>query len=38
MVYNALDAAKELEREGIDLEVVDLRSLCRSTKRPSFES
>src|SRR5205085_456807 len=27
MVYIALDAAKELEKEGIDLEVVDLRSL-----------
>jgi 2-oxoisovalerate dehydrogenase E1 component beta subunit len=27
MVYVALDAAKELEKEGIDLEVVDLRSL-----------
>jgi 2-oxoisovalerate dehydrogenase E1 component beta subunit len=27
MVYTALDAAKELEKEGIDLEVLDLRSL-----------
>jgi 2-oxoisovalerate dehydrogenase E1 component beta subunit len=27
MVFLALDAAKELEKEGIDLEVVDLRSL-----------
>jgi 2-oxoisovalerate dehydrogenase E1 component beta subunit len=27
MVYIALDAAKELEKEGIDLEVLDLRSL-----------
>jgi len=27
MVFQALDAAKELEKEGIDLEVVDLRSL-----------
>ena len=27
MVFTALDAAKELETEGIDLEVVDLRSL-----------
>ena len=27
MVYIALDAAKELEKEGIDLEVIDLRSL-----------
>ena len=27
MVWTALDAAKELEKEGISLEVVDLRSL-----------
>src|SRR5204862_5676596 len=27
MVYTALDAPKELEKEGIDLEVLDLRSL-----------
>ena len=27
MVYTALDAARELEKEGIDLEVLDLRSL-----------
>src|SRR5262249_32671388 len=27
MVYTALDAAAELEKEGIDLEVLDLRSL-----------
>lgn len=27
MVYTALDAAKELEREGIDVEVLDMRSI-----------
>ena len=27
MVYTALDAAEELSREGIDIEVLDLRSL-----------
>jgi 2-oxoisovalerate dehydrogenase E1 component beta subunit len=27
MVFQALEAAKELEKEGIDLEVIDLRSL-----------
>src|SRR6266404_3307978 len=38
MVYNALDAAKELEREGIDLEVVDLRSLLPFDKETILES
>jgi 2-oxoisovalerate dehydrogenase E1 component beta subunit len=38
MVYLALDAAKELEKEGIDLEVVDLRSLLPFDKETVLES
>src|SRR6185503_6218384 len=38
MLYLALDAAKELEKEGIDLEVVDLRSLLPFDKETVLES
>jgi len=38
MVYIALDAAKELEKEGIDLEVLDLRSLLPFDKEAVLES
>ena len=38
MVYVALDAAKELEKEGIDLEVLDLRSLLPFDKEAVLES
>jgi 2-oxoisovalerate dehydrogenase E1 component beta subunit len=38
MVYVALDAAKELEKEGIDVEVVDLRSLLPFDKEAVLES
>ena len=38
MVFLALDAAKELEREGIDLEVVDLRSLLPWDRPTVLES
>jgi 2-oxoisovalerate dehydrogenase E1 component beta subunit len=38
MVYLALDAAKELEKEGIDLEIVDLRSLLPFDKETVLES
>src|SRR6266478_5164558 len=38
MVYNALDAAKELEKEGIDLEVLDLRSLLPFDKETVLDS
>jgi 2-oxoisovalerate dehydrogenase E1 component beta subunit len=38
MVYVALDAARELEKEGIDLEVVDLRSLLPFDKQAVLES
>src|SRR5262245_2266283 len=38
MVYTALDAAKELEKEGIDLEVLDLRSLLPFDKEAVLES
>jgi len=37
-VYVALDAAKELEKEGIDVEVVDLRSLLPFDKEAVLES
>src|SRR5436190_6642236 len=38
MVYIALDAAKELEKEGIDLLVLDLRSLLPFDKEAILES
>ncbi len=38
MVFAALDAAKELEKEGIDVEVVDLRSLLPYDKETVLES
>jgi len=38
MVYIALDAAKELEKEGIDLEVLDLRSLLPYDREAVLES
>ena len=38
MVFLALDAAKELEKEGIDLEVVDLRSLLPWDREKVLES
>jgi 2-oxoisovalerate dehydrogenase E1 component beta subunit len=38
MTYTALDAAKELEKEGIDLEVVDLRSLLPFDREAVLES
>ena len=38
MVYIALDAAKELEKEGIDLEVLDLRSLVPYDREAVLES
>ena len=38
MVYIALDAAKELEKEGIDLEVLDLRSLLPYDREAVLET
>lgn len=38
MVYVALEAAEELEKEGINLEVVDLRSLLPLDKETVLES
>ena len=38
MVFVALDAAKELEKEGIDVEVVDLRSLLPYDRGTVLES
>jgi len=38
MVYIALDAAKELEKQGIDLEVLDLRSLLPFDREAVLES
>jgi 2-oxoisovalerate dehydrogenase E1 component beta subunit len=38
MVYQALEAAKELEKEGIDLEVLDLRSLLPFDREAVLES
>ena len=38
MVFLALDAAKELEKEGIDLEVVDMRTLLPYDKDAVLES
>ena len=38
MVFQALDAAKELEKEGIDLEVIDLRSLLPFDKEAVLQS
>jgi 2-oxoisovalerate dehydrogenase E1 component beta subunit len=38
MVYVALDAARELEKEGIDVEVLDLRSLLPFDKEAVLES
>ena len=38
MVYIALDAAKELEKQGIDLEVLDLRSLLPYDREAVLES
>jgi 2-oxoisovalerate dehydrogenase E1 component beta subunit len=38
MVYIALDAARELEKEGIDVEVLDLRSLLPFDKEAVLES
>ena len=37
-MFVALDAAKELEKEGIDLEVVDLRSLLPYDRETVLES
>src|SRR6059036_179296 len=38
MVYIALEAAKELEKEGIDMEIVDLRSLLPFDKEAVLDS
>jgi len=38
MVYVALDAAKELEKDGIDVEVLDLRSLLPFDKEAVLDS
>jgi len=38
MVFLAMDAAKELEKEGIDLEVIDLRSLLPWDRERVLES
>ena len=38
MVYTALEAASELEKEGIDLEVIDLRSLLPLDKETVLDS
>ena len=38
MVYIALDAAKELEKEGIELEVLDLRSLLPYDREAVLEA
>jgi pyruvate/2-oxoglutarate/acetoin dehydrogenase E1 component len=38
MVYCALDAARELEKEGISMEVIDLRSLLPLDKATILES
>jgi 2-oxoisovalerate dehydrogenase E1 component beta subunit len=38
MVYVALDAARELEKEGIDVEVLDLRSLLPFDREAVLES
>jgi 2-oxoisovalerate dehydrogenase E1 component beta subunit len=38
MVYTALEAAGELEKEGIDLEVVDLRSLLPLDRETVLDS
>jgi len=38
MVYIALDSAKELQKEGIDVEVIDLRSLLPFDKEAVLES
>src|SRR5215468_3375836 len=38
MVYTALDAAKELEKEGIDLEILDLRSLLPFDREAVLDS
>jgi len=38
MVYIALEAAKELEKEGIDLEILDLRSLLPFDKEAVLDS
>jgi 2-oxoisovalerate dehydrogenase E1 component beta subunit len=38
MLYTALDAAASLEREGIDLEVIDLRSLVPLDRETILES
>src|SRR5215831_16789425 len=38
MVLTALDAAEELEREGIDVEVIDLRTLAPLDKPAMLES
>ena len=35
MVYVALEAAETLAKEGIELEVIDLRTISRSTAKPS---
>ncbi len=38
MVYTALDAARELEKEGIELEVLDLRSLLPFDREAVLDS
>jgi 2-oxoisovalerate dehydrogenase E1 component beta subunit len=38
MVFQAMDAARELDKEGIDLEVVDLRSLLPFDRETVLES